>query len=238
MTSLPPHADVGAYLLGALDDTEMTRFEEHLAGCDACGQQLDELSGVVPVLAELREDGIGVPEPPGDALLERLLVRVAGERKAQRRRRLVAVAAAAVLVVGGPTIAVLAVRDGGSPAPAASAFPSRQDTGRNPATGASAVVGVTEKGWGTAVDLRLTGVPGPQHCHLDAVGRDGTRETVASWAVPPGGYGVAPLTVSGATGLATSAISRFEVRTDGGTLIVSVPQSALLPSDRPRTGTP
>jgi hypothetical protein len=54
-----PHVDVGAYLLGALDDAEMTAFEEHLAECDACGRELDELSGVLPALQELREDGVG-----------------------------------------------------------------------------------------------------------------------------------------------------------------------------------
>ena len=124
MTPMTPHVDVGAYLLGALDDAEMSAFEEHLAGCEACGRELDELSGVVPVLAELREDGIGFPEPPGDALLDRLLRQVSGERRARRRRRLVAVAVAAVLVVGGPTVAVLAGQDdshGSAPAASASA---------------------------------------------------------------------------------------------------------------------
>ncbi len=39
---MTPHADVGAYLLGALDDAEMSRFEEHLAGCEECGRELDD----------------------------------------------------------------------------------------------------------------------------------------------------------------------------------------------------
>ncbi len=99
-----PHADVGAYLLGALENAEMSGFEEHLAGCEECGRRLDELTGVVPVLEELRADATGIVEPPGEALLERLLQRVAGERRARGRRRLVAVAVAAVLVVGGPTV--------------------------------------------------------------------------------------------------------------------------------------
>jgi anti-sigma factor RsiW len=239
---MTPHGDVGAYLLGALDDAEMTAFEEHLAGCDLCGRELDELSGVVPVLAELREDGIGIPEPPGDVLLDRLLRQVSGERRARRRRRLVAVAAAAVLVVGGPTIAVLATDNGGGSSPAASALPSERHSASNPATGVSAVVGVTDRAWGTAVDLRVSGVRGPLHCHLDAVGHGDARETVANWSVPQAGYGTdaqpEPLTVTGATGMHKDAISRFEVRTDDGTLLVSIPQSGpqsgQQPSDRPR----
>ncbi|WP_435133051.1 anti-sigma factor family protein [Actinacidiphila sp. bgisy144] len=234
---MPPHVDVGAYLLGALDDAEMSAFEEHLAECDACGRQLDELSGVVPVLAELRADGVGMPGPPGDALLERMLRQVAGERRARRRRRLVAVAVAAVLVVGGPAIAVLTTRGDGSAAPAAAA----QDSASDPSTGLSAVVGLTDKAWGTEVSLRLAGVYGPDHCHLDAVGRDDSRETVATWSVPQAGYGTGAhpqaLTVSGATGMHPTAINRFEVRTADGTLLLTIPQSGTQPTDRPRGST-
>jgi hypothetical protein len=224
-----PHVEVGAYLLGALDEAEMSSFEEHLAGCEECGARLDELMGVVPVLEELRGDGIGYVEPPGDALLERLLRQVAGERRARKRRRLVAVAAAAVLVVGGPTIAVVATGNGGGAAkPAAvSTFAADQRTASNPSTGASAVVGITDRGWGTAVDLRLTGIRGPLTCSLVAVGQDGSRQTVATWSVPGAGYGTTehpnPLTVHGAAGLHTKAISHFDVRTSTGKLLVSVP---------------
>jgi anti-sigma factor RsiW len=235
---MTPHVDVGAYLLGALDDAEMTWFEEHLAQCEQCGQALDELSGVVPVLAELRYDGIGYVEPPGDAMLDRLLARVAGERRTRRRRRLVAVAAAAVLVIGGPAIAVVATQGGGSSPAAVAAFPTERHSATNPTTGVSAVVGVTDKGWGTAVDLRLSGVWGPLTCHLDAVSRAGGRQTVATWSVPRAGYGTdaqpAPLTVSGATGMHKDTISHFEVRAQDGSLLVSVPQPGGQPSDRPR----
>jgi anti-sigma factor RsiW len=235
---MTPHVDVGAYLLGALDDAEMTRFEEHLAGCEQCGQALDELSGVVPVLAEMRDDGIGWVEPPGDAMLDRLLARVAGERRTRRRRRLLAVAAAAVLVIGGPTVAVVATHEGGSTPAAVSAFPAEQHSATNHATGVSAVVGVADKGWGTAVDLRLTGVWGPLTCHLEAVSTSGSRQTVATWSVPKAGYGTdahpRPLTVNGATGMHKDTISRFEVRDQNGSLLVSVPQPNGLPSDRPR----
>jgi hypothetical protein len=231
---------VGAYLLGALDDAEMTRFEEHLAGCEECGRQLDELAGVVPVLAELRDDGIGwVERPSGDALLERLLSRVAAERQRRRRRRLVAVAAAAVLVVGGPAVAVVATGSGGGGRPAASpTFGGDRQSATNPATGAAGVVAVTDRNWGSAVDLRLTGVRGPLDCHLDAIGPKGVRQTVASWHVPDAGYGTAaqrrPLTVSGATGLRKDEIQRFEVRTKDGSLLLAIPAPGSLPSDRPR----
>lgn len=227
---MTPHVDVGAYLLGVLDDDEMSRFEEHLAGCERCGRDLDELSGLPSVLDELRADGIGYAEPPdGDAMLHRLLAQVSGERRTRKRRRLVAVAAAAVLVVGGPAVAVVATSAGGGGGGTAAtpAFASDRHSASNPSTGASAVVGVADKGWGTAVDLRLSGVRGPLTCSLIAVGPHGARQTVATWSVPDAGYGTnaqpAPLTVRGATGLHKRDIDRFEVRASDGSLLVSVP---------------
>lgn len=228
---MTPHVDVGAYLLGALDDAEMTRFEEHLASCGQCQRDLDELSGLLPVLEELRGDGIGYVEPPGltdgDAMLHRLLAEVSGQRRARRRRRLMSVAAAAVLVAGGPAVAVLATSGGGGAPAAAPTFSADRHWASNPATGASAVVGVADKGWGSVVDLRLTGVRGPLTCSLVAIGRDGSHQTVATWSVPNSGYGTTaqptPLTVHGAAGLHEKDINRFDIRTSDGRLLVSVP---------------
>jgi anti-sigma factor RsiW len=239
------HADVGAYLLGALDEAEMTAFEEHLAGCAQCARELDQLSGLLPVLEELRGDGIGAGTgaggfaagvadgtafagpPSGDGLLDRLLREVSGERRQRRRRRLVAVAAASVLVVGGPAVAVLATAGGGGSPAAVQGIASPRHSASNPATGASAVVGVSDKGWGSAVDLKLTGVRGPLTCSLLAVDRSGHAQTVATWSVPNAGYGTAaqpaPLTVHGASGLHTGQIGHFDVRTADGTLLVRVP---------------
>ena len=240
MTPHDPHIHVGAYLLGALDDDEMTAFEEHLAGCERCGTELDELSGVVPVLDVLRADGIGYVEPPGgDAMLDRLLREVADRRRTRRRRRLAAVGVAAVLVVGGPAVAVVATHQD-QPRHAVSAFPAERFSATNTSTGASAVVGITDKHWGTSVGLRLSGVYGPLVCHLDAVGRDGTRQTVATWSVPRTGYGTdaqpAPLTVNGATGMHEDTISRFEVRAEDGSLLVTVPHPDTRPSGHRSTG--
>lgn len=49
------HETVGAYALGILDDAEATAFEEHLATCEWCAQQLDELAGMEPMLAALAD---------------------------------------------------------------------------------------------------------------------------------------------------------------------------------------
>lgn len=65
------HETVGAYALGILDDAEATEFEAHLAGCDVCARQLEEFSGMEPMLAALADlPGAGLPGAalPGAAL--------------------------------------------------------------------------------------------------------------------------------------------------------------------------
>ncbi|MCQ4044832.1 anti-sigma factor family protein [Streptantibioticus rubrisoli] len=217
-----PHTDVGAYLLGVLDDAEMDRFEQHLAECDICARRLDELGGVVPVLAEL--GGAGVPEPPGEAMLDRLLGEVAAQRRTRVRRRRLTAVAAAVLIVAGPTAAVLATQ--GEPVVSGVQAAAFQRTATDPVSGASATVGMTGRPWGTQIDLRLSYVYGPRTCHLVVVGKDGRQETIASWTVSGQGYGTdehpQPLDLKGSTAMPPSAISHFDVVTSKGEKLVSV----------------
>lgn len=235
-----PHADVGAYLLGALDDDQMSRFEEHLADCDDCGRELDELSGVVPVLAELKSDGIGYAEPPGEAVLARLLGQVRGERSRHHRRRLLSVAAAMILVVGGPAVAVLVTQDGGGSSVAVQTV-GEQFQATNPVTGVWASVGVTDTAWGSSLDVKVTGVTGPRICHLEAIAKDSAvpPQTASSWSVPADGYGTAAqpkaLSVQGTTGLKKEDTARYEVVDGKGNLLVSIPGDNSQPSDRPRS---
>lgn len=223
-----PHIDVGAYVLGVLDDIEMARFEHHLAVCPECGEQLDELSGLVPLLAELGPAGAGSPvAPSGDAMLRKLVDRVSTERGVQRRRRWLSLVAAAVLVVGGPTAAYLAASGGSGDTPAVAVDATH--TGKNADTGVKAKVGVTGKKWGTDVALELSGVKGPLTCRLVAVGKDGSQQTVSTWSVSPAGYGTKaqpqPLTVEGGAGMTLDDIKQFDVIDSTGKVLVSVSNS-------------
>ncbi|WP_447037766.1 anti-sigma factor family protein [Streptomyces sp. DSM 118878] len=206
------HETVGAYALGVLDAAEATRFETHLAGCEYCAHQLEEFSGMAPMLAALADfpAGRGAPEigerlaaRPGPRLAERLAGEVSAERERGRRRTLLLVAAAAVLIIGGP-LAVLAVRgdDGGSrdavadphpTSPAEDAFfhhMTEKSRGTDASTEVSATVGTEEKAWGTHAVLELKNVKGPLKCSLVAVGKNGEKETVTTWSVPKWGYGI------------------------------------------------
>jgi hypothetical protein len=219
------HMDVGAYVLGVLDDIEMARFEHHLAECPQCGEQLDELSGLVPILAELGPAGAGSPLPPsGDAMLRKLVDRVAEQRGTQRRRRWLSLVAAAVLIVGGPTAAYVAA-SGGSGSPPVVAV-DETHTATDPSTGVKATVAMTDMKWGTNVALTLSGVKGNLTCRLVAVSKDGSQQTVSTWSVPKAGYGVSgqptPLKVEGGAGMALSDIASMTVVTSTGKQLVSV----------------
>ncbi|MFF8955734.1 zf-HC2 domain-containing protein [Streptomyces sp. NPDC014894] len=137
------HDAVGAYVLGVLDDADASAFETHLAGCDACAANLDEFSGMEPMLAVLaeapapaappnvvslpgaRSNGRAVapaprpvplvPSPPSARVLTGLLAEVAAGRAARRRRGGYLIAAAAALIIGGPAVAVVVTADDRGP---------------------------------------------------------------------------------------------------------------------------
>ncbi len=113
------HALVGAYALDAIDDLERAAFDRHIADCEICHAELDELRETAARLADsswsvppprLRTDvmaAIGrtrqLPPPvPAPSAADR--------RTPQWRRRTVA-AAAAVLLAGGTGVAVYGVQE-------------------------------------------------------------------------------------------------------------------------------
>jgi hypothetical protein len=229
VTSPPEdHVDVGAYVLGVLDPADAAAFEEHLAGCPQCAEQVAELGLLEPILADhLAAGGTGSTPRPDDALLGRLVGEVSVGRRRTRRRRLVLVAAAAALVIGGPAVTAVVTADTGHQVRAV----AQQFTATDAGTGARATVGVEGRNWGSQISLQLSNVAGPLSCDLIAVSHTGEQQTVTTWSVPPIGYGTsdAPdaLRTTGGSGLQPEDIDHFEVRTlDGRQLLVTVPVSA------------
>ncbi|GHE83560.1 anti-sigma factor family protein [Streptomyces werraensis] len=246
------HETVGAYALGILDDAEATEFEAHLATCEWCAQQLDELAGMEPMLAALADlpDAAGSPAigeslsaKPSPRVVEKLVDEVAERRARKRRRNFYMVAAAGALIVSGPFVAVAASGgDGGSGGggntgrtlaanPVKDAFDksSEKITATDPATGVTATVALEDKLWGTEIVTELKNVKGEQKCSLIAVGKNGERETVNSWAVTGEGYGLPdaatdkgkqPLYVQGGAAFERNQIDHFVIATfDGKTLV-------------------
>ena len=206
------HETVGAYALGILDDAEATAFEAHLATCEWCAQQLDELAGMEPMLAALADlPGTGTPAlgeslsaRPAPRVVEKLVDEVAERRARKRRRNFYMVAAAGALIISGPFVAVAASGGsdeggGGSGTNRTLSANSAKDAfdkstekimATDPATQVTATVAMEEKLWGTGTTLELKNVKGEQKCSLIAVGKNGERETITSWSVPGEGYGI------------------------------------------------
>lgn len=102
------HELVGAFVLGALSQADYDAFTTHLARCESCQQEIDELQGGVDALGAIDE-----LEPLSQDLLDRLLVvpdQVVPSDPAvdsrpsppsRSRAGLFALAAALVLIVGG-----------------------------------------------------------------------------------------------------------------------------------------
>ncbi|WP_156726703.1 anti-sigma factor family protein [Streptomyces apocyni] len=244
------HETVGAYALGILDDMDARAFEGHLAGCQLCAAQLEELSGMEPMLAALADlppqrtapqVGEQLAARPAPRLIDNLVGEVAKKRVARRRRSFALAAAAAVLIIGGPLAVKATTGDssgsGGSPTVASPAedafFNDMEEKARatDPETNVSATVGTEEKTWGTHAVLELKNVKGPLKCSLIAVGKNGEEETVTSWAVPKWGYGIqdspnewsrSPLYVHGGAAMNREDIDHFEVRTSDGRRLVDV----------------
>lgn len=115
------HALTGAYAVDALDDLERTRFEQHLAGCQDCRTEADELRQAAALLAEV------VAVVPPAALRDRVLaaadtvrplppVRVTaqGARPSRRAWLGLATAAAVVAIIGVGAAVLEPWRDDGT----------------------------------------------------------------------------------------------------------------------------
>jgi hypothetical protein len=84
--------DVGAYLLGALDESERREFERHLQDCSECQEELGRLRPAADALPGSVQQ---FPPPPG--LKQRLMAEVEPSRRRPPTRLL---AVAAVLLLG------------------------------------------------------------------------------------------------------------------------------------------
>lgn len=163
MTCEFAHLD-GAYVLGSLVASERTEYERHLTGCDECSRAVRELAGLPGLMSRV---SLEVLEPSGERepVPETLLPAVVAEVRRSRRRRLGAVAAvaaaAAVIVVAGVVGVVVTTLDDGDQTP--EALPTTSETTapaeRMQSLGSGRVSGwvsLTEKPWGTRIDLTCT----------------------------------------------------------------------------------
>ncbi|MGW3662452.1 anti-sigma factor [Streptomyces sp. NPDC005141] len=75
MTTVDLHTLTGAYALHALPDDERERFERHAADCEACAQEVRELTAAAARL------GLAVTTSPGPALKDQVMRRITTVRQ-------------------------------------------------------------------------------------------------------------------------------------------------------------
>ncbi|MGY0488773.1 zf-HC2 domain-containing protein [Streptomyces sp. WG-D5] len=215
MWSVERHRDVGAYALGVLDPAERFRFEDHLPECAACSALVGELAattGALALYARATPPCVEACARPAPSLLDRAVDRLGAVHRRMRRRRWgAAVAAVLVLAAAGQGVALLT---GGGAGAGHTATLRGHDAG----TGVAATVTADDRDWGTQVGLDIRDSGGPRVCELVAVGRDGSEQTVATWAVR--GDEVA---LDGGVAERPADLARFEVRAEGGEPLLTLP---------------
>jgi hypothetical protein len=208
------HLD-GVYVLGALAAGERADYERHLPGCADCSRALRDLAGMPGLLGRVPADVVEQPRPADPVPPTLLPAVVAQVRRARGRRRatvLALVAAAAVLVVLGAVGIGTALRDDG-PDRAADLAAARPMSSLG--TASSGWVSLTERRWGTRIDLTCTyqgGLAGRTTYVLVVRAADGRTEQAGSWSSEPG----REVRVTLATSMPPEEIASVEVRTASG----------------------
>jgi len=209
-----PHPDLAGYVLGALDPGETAAFEQHLAGCDACRAEVDDLQGL-PELMDRAAPPIEVP--PG--LRERTFAAVERAAAGNGRRgpllRLAAVAAALVVALLGGVV-VSQSRGGGRGEVLELALAAQQgQTGR-------ATAELRRVDDGVAIDMEVSGMaPDPPGSVYECwfVGQGDTLEQpnrVSAGTFTIGASGRASLRMHSAADLRRFPVMGVTLETDGG----------------------
>lgn len=222
------HDSLSAYLLGALDPVERAAVERHVAGCAQCQAELVQLAPLVGLLrhtpfeelpetaaAQARHPAQPASQSAGAPPVGAGAFAVAGRRPRRPGRVLTTLAVALAAVGAGLGIYLGALASGpGSPPPALSVSAS------SPVTGISASATLTPSLSGTAVQLKLSGLPPAVICHLVVHARDGRSETAATWA---SGYS-ATVSIPASTSISPQDISRMDILDAAGRVLVEMPQ--------------
>jgi len=208
---------LGAYVLGALDPVERAAVDAHLSACPACRDELAGLAVMPGLLSRVRVEDVLEPAASpstAPAAADRLIGRLRAARRARRRRLGAAAGAVALAAIAAGAIVIGTDNTGGSSETKNVA--SIQAT--NARTGVAASFGVRPAPWGTAVRVRLRGVPPNTRCQLIAYSNTGGKEVAGTWRATYGGTA----DVQTATAIPRGRLAAFEVATAGGRRLVRV----------------
>ena len=164
---------IGALVLGQLSEDERFATEAHLDGCPACRADAEALAPVASLLGRTDPDRLAPAPPP--RLGERIVGRIAVERRAERRRRtrLRVGLTAAVAAAAAAAAVTLVGTDQGTPAETV-AF-------RSLPRGASAEATLAPRPWGSEVSVQVHGFRPGTLCRVWLRRSDGKQVSAGSF---------------------------------------------------------
>ena len=205
------HEAAAAFVLGVLSPDERESFETHLETCDRCQRDVIDFAPLPGLLAKAApSEGVSTIDV-ADEVIRRIGADAANTITSRNRWRAVA---AAALAAAALLVAVVLV-DG-----------DQNSFDRGPTTelvidatsGVTGTMTVSQRPWGSRLDIDLFDVPERERYLLWAVGSDGTWDVAASWAWSDSGT----CRVSGATYFQPKTIDRLVVTSADKTDILVV----------------
>ena len=208
--------DIGAYLVGALDDGAHARVIRHLETCRGCRTDYDELVPVRGLLSQLAGDQapggaaqVGAPgehghgeQAPGGPPLPPLRP----VRRAPGRRWL----AGAAVAAAGAALAVLAAAGLGPSAPTFRAS--------DRATGVHGEARLQAVPTGAEIELTVAGLPAGERCVMVAVSAGGS-DVAGTWNATYDGMAK----VAGTSAIPVGRLTALRIESGGGRLLLSIP---------------
>jgi len=210
---------LGAYVLGALDEGERDRIDEHVGGCARCREELEALMPLGAYLARASpEELMALDESPdGPVKLHvRLRAAVRAERRRIVRRRVAAAVAAALAAAAALTF--VAWPDGDRRAQPLLTAGQATATGQAQ-SGVHATVAALPRRWGTELRVRITGAEPGERCRLIARARNGRGDVAATWWTT---YSRVE-EVTGAAAIPIAELVALDVVTASGRRLVHIP---------------
>ncbi|OBI73178.1 zf-HC2 domain-containing protein [Mycobacterium sp. E740] len=180
-----------AYVLGSLSGADRREYETHLKACVRCRSAVSELSDIPALLDKAGpadfDEPVPSPSEPPPELLPGLLDTVRARRRRSRWLASAAVGLAAALLAVGIAVVVrpeiLGLPTGAPPQAAG----QQLEMAKVSETPINATVSMTGYGWGTRIDMACSygdwgkrDAP-PQDLAMVVVGRDGSRNQIATW---------------------------------------------------------
>ncbi|HET8663828.1 MAG TPA: hypothetical protein VFM08_05890 [Nocardioides sp.] len=205
--------ELGAYVLHALEHDEDEVVRRHVAGCDLCQDEVQELSFTVSLLSFLTLEDLEQLEADEKAYRSaRQRSKDAGRPRRARRRVVIGLVAATF--AGALAFPIARVFD--HPEAPSSAQVLRAT---DPNTRVTAAVSLARRESGTRVTLDLSGAYPSGWCALVARSRDGHTDTAATWRADASGAAH----VAGMTAISTNRLRELDVVTGSGRLLVRIP---------------